>query len=119
MNELSPQIDPKLYQNKKVFDHEIVYEVTSQRDGLPFGIAIADIEQSVPHYHRKTVETYTGVQGELEVRVGEDTHVLRPGDVLQIPIGTIHSARSLGEDPARITVTTVPEWSVEDHFLAE
>lgn len=94
MKELIPLIDPKLYKNKKVFDHEIVYEVTTAEDGLPFGIAIADIEQSVPHYHRRTVETYTGVQGELEVKMGEDTHVLRPGDVLQIPVGTIHSARS-------------------------
>ena len=119
MRELIPPIDPRLYQNKKVFDHEIVYELTTQKDGLPFGIAIADIEQSVRHRHERTLETYTGVQGELEVTVGSDIHILHPGDILQIPIGVVHSARSLGEDPARITVTTVPEWSQEDHILVE
>ena len=119
MQELQPLISPSLYKNKKVFDHEIVYEITTQKDGLPFGIAIADIEQSAPHYHKKTVETYTGVQGDLEVKIGDEVHILHPGEVVQIPRGTVHSARSLGVDPARITVTTVPEWSAEDHFLVE
>lgn len=119
MKKLTPLIDSKLYKNKKEFEHEIVYEVTTGENGLPFGIAIADIEQSVPHFHKRTIEIYTGVQGELEVRLGEDTQILHPGDTIQIPIGVVHSARTLGEFPARVTVTSVPEWSAEDHFLAE
>ena len=51
----------------KVNPAEIVYEVTTIKSGLPFGIAIADIQQSEPHYHEVTIETYTVVQGDLEV----------------------------------------------------
>jgi len=119
MQELEPRIDEKLYQNKKVFEAEIVYEVTTQANGLPFGIAIADIRQSVPHFHKHTTETYTVVQGDLEVRLDGEKYRLDPGDVIKISPGVIHSARSLGGAPARITVTCIPEWSQEDHHIAE
>lgn len=117
MLELEEVIDATLYQNKKVFPTEIVYEVTTRKNKLPFGIAIADILQSIPHYHRVTHETYTVVQGELEVTLGVDKHLLRVGDVITIPPGAVHSARSTGSQPARITVTTIPEWSPEDHHV--
>ena len=52
MKDLDPTINPRLYQNRKSFAAERVYELTTARDGLPFGIAIADIEQSQPHVHR-------------------------------------------------------------------
>jgi mannose-6-phosphate isomerase-like protein (cupin superfamily) len=119
MQELEPRIDLSLYQNKKAFAAEIVYEVTTQANRLPFGIALADIKQSVPHFHKRTTETYTVVQGDLEVRLDGAKYTLRPGDVIKISPGVIHSARSLGETPARITVTSIPEWSQADYHRAE
>jgi mannose-6-phosphate isomerase-like protein (cupin superfamily) len=119
MHELEPHIDPSLYQNKKEFAAEIVYEVTTQANRLPFGIAFADIKQSVSHFHKRTTETYTVVQGDLEVRLDGEKYTLGPGDVIKISPGAIHSARSLGETPARITVTSIPEWSSEDYHVAE
>jgi hypothetical protein len=40
VKELEPTIDPNLYQNKKDRAAEIVYEVTTQQNRLPFGVAI-------------------------------------------------------------------------------
>ncbi len=123
MEELEPTIGEDLYQNKKVRPAEnpaeIVYELTTQRSGLPFGIAIADIQQSEAHFHKVTWETYAVVQGTLELYLDGDRHVLRPGDVKKIPLWVVHSARSLDKTPARITVTTIPEFSPEDYYLAE
>lgn len=116
MKNLEPDIHPNLYQNKKENTAEIVYEVTTKRNGLPFGIAVADIQQSEWHYHKLTIETYTVVQGKLEVSLGSEHYVLHPGDVIRIPPGVVHSARSLGEGPARITVTTIPEFSETDYY---
>jgi mannose-6-phosphate isomerase-like protein (cupin superfamily) len=116
MEELLPPIDESLYQNKKDFPAEIVYEITTLRNGLPFGLAIADILQSTPHFHKLTYETYTVVQGELEVNLGDEKHILRPGDAIEIPLNVVHSARSLGSSPARITVTTIPEFSPDDYY---
>ncbi len=109
-------IDESLYQNRKDFPAEIVYEITTLKNELPFGIAIADIMQSVPHFHKVTRETYTVVQGEIEVSLGSDRHRLTPGDAIQIPPNVVHSARSLGSSPARITVTTIPEFSPDDYY---
>jgi mannose-6-phosphate isomerase-like protein (cupin superfamily) len=118
MRNLEPTIDPRLYQNRKAFEAETVYEVTTARDGLPFGIAIADIEQSQPHVHRLTTETYTVVQGRIELALDEERIALHVGDVAVIRPGVVHSARSIGDDrPARITVTTIPEFSPDDYFL--
>jgi mannose-6-phosphate isomerase-like protein (cupin superfamily) len=117
MRNLEPTIDPRLYQNRKAFEAETVYEVTTARDGLPFGIAIADIEQSQPHVHRLTTETYTVVQGRIELALDEERIALHVGDVAVIRPGVVHSARSIGDEPARITVTTIPEFSPDDYFL--
>ena len=117
MEELAPKIERCLYQNKKVFSAETVYEVTTAEDGLPFGIAIADILQSTPHFHKLTAETYTVVQGTLEVSLDQNKYVLSPGDVIRIPPNVIHSARSLGSEPARIVVITLPEFSPDDYYV--
>jgi quercetin dioxygenase-like cupin family protein len=119
VKEREPTIDQSLHQNRKARAAEIVYEITTQQSGLPFGIAIADIQQSEPHFHKVTLETYTLVQGDLEVSLDGERHVLHPGDVIKIPLGVVHSARSLDKTPARITVTTIPEFSQEDYYLAE
>ena len=47
-----------------------------------------------------------------------EQHILHPGDVIKIPSGVVHSAGSLDETPSRITVTTIPEFSEEDHYFA-
>jgi mannose-6-phosphate isomerase-like protein (cupin superfamily) len=114
--DLEPTIDPRLYQNRKSFTAEVVYELTTARDGLPFGIAIADIEQSQPHVHRVTTETYTVVQGSIELALDDERLALHVGDVALIRPGVIHSARSIGDGhAARITVTTIPEFSPDDY----
>jgi quercetin dioxygenase-like cupin family protein len=119
MKELEPTIGQSLYQKRKAREAEIVYEITTQQSGLPFGIAIADIQQSEAHFHKVTLETYTVVQGDLEVSLDGERRVLHPGDVIKIPLGVVHSARSLDETPARITVTTIPEFTSKDYHLAE
>jgi quercetin dioxygenase-like cupin family protein len=116
MKELEPNINPSLYINMKANPAEIVYEITTNKNGLPFGIAIADIQQSEPHYHNVTIETYTVVQGNLEVRLNTESYILHPGDVIKILPGVTHSAKSLGETPARITITTIPEFSQNDYY---
>ena len=117
MKDLEPTIDPRLYQNRKAFEAETVYEVTTAQDGLPFGIAIADIKQSQPHVHRVTTETYTVVQGSIELALDDERIALHVGEVAVIHPGVVHSARSIGDDhAARITVTTIPEFSSDDYF---
>jgi quercetin dioxygenase-like cupin family protein len=119
MRKLEPDIDTSLYQNRIANPAEVVYALTTHKNALPFGVAIADIQQSEPHFHKVTTETYTVVQGHLEVSLDSEQHILHPGDVIKILPGVAHSARSLDETPARITVTTIPEWTHEDYYLVK
>jgi quercetin dioxygenase-like cupin family protein len=115
MKPLQPTVPDDLYRNRKGFDAETVYELTPG-SGLPFGIAIADIEQSAPHFHKLTIETYTVVQGTLELSLDGERLVLQTGDIARIAPGVVHSGRSIGDLAARITVTTIPEFSPADSY---
>jgi mannose-6-phosphate isomerase-like protein (cupin superfamily) len=119
MHALAPEIDQSLYQTRKESAAETVYEITTQRNNLPFGIAIADIEQSVPHFHRATIETYTIVQGAVELTLDDRRITLEVGDMARIDPFIVHSARSLGPEAARLTVTCIPEWSADDYHATD
>jgi mannose-6-phosphate isomerase-like protein (cupin superfamily) len=102
-------------------DHaETIFEVIEESADAGFGFAVADIVRSQRHYHRRTIETYTLISGELRVHLGDEVILLRsPGQVLTIPPNTPHWAESAGSRPARIAVFSMPAWTQDDHLLLE
>jgi len=40
--------------------------------------------------------------GEAEVVVGDETHRVRPGDVVIVPAGRVHGTRNVGTEPVRL-----------------
>ena len=88
-------------------------EMVAEFDGYR---AIAVIERSQPHFHRKTKETYKVFRGTLHVACGGRGYVLTPGDSLTIEPGNIHYACGAGE-PAWLEVLCEPAWTAEDHLL--
>jgi mannose-6-phosphate isomerase-like protein (cupin superfamily) len=118
-------LDPSLYRRKKVLPaeddpREVVFEATNHVPNLPWGVAYADIVESIRHVHHRTRETYVHVEGApLVVELDGEEHLLTVGDSLDIPVGVAHKARSRGPGPARVVVTTFPAWSAEDHHLLE
>jgi quercetin dioxygenase-like cupin family protein len=56
------------------------------------------------HRHVDAEEILFLIEGVLEHRVGEETYTLRAGDVLGVPRGVPHGARSVGEVDARMVV---------------
>jgi mannose-6-phosphate isomerase-like protein (cupin superfamily) len=97
---------------------EVVFEITTGKHRIGCGLAIADIQRSGKHVHRKTLETYTLVSGKLRVHLGNRVTVLEsPGQTVTIPLNTPHWAESLEATPARISVFTIPAWTKKDHIL--
>ena len=80
------------------------------------GRAVAVIERSLPHFHRKMTEVYRGLRGTLYVACGGRGYVLGPGDALTIEPGNVHFARGAGA-PAWIEVLSEPDWTPEDHLI--
>jgi len=64
--------------------------------------------EAPPHIHHREDETFYVLEGSVELRLGEVTYVVEPGDYIQVPRGTVHSLRNVGEHTARALVTFVP-----------
>ena len=98
---LLPEDDPK----------EVVVEIWSDEDE---SYAIAVIDRSEPHVHRKTFEMYEVEKGTLLVHVDNEVHRLEPGNKLFIKPGQVHWAEG---DATRVVVHTWPPWNQDDHIL--
>ncbi len=72
--------------------------------------------EAPPHIHHHEDETFYLIEGSLELRLGDDTLVARPGDYLKVPRGTVHAVRNVGEHRARALVTFVPA-GLEGFFM--
>jgi quercetin dioxygenase-like cupin family protein len=57
--------------------------------------------QTPLHRHTRYLEQFYVLEGEFTVWAGEQTAVLRPGDVFTIPAGTAHAVAVTGSGPAR------------------
>ena len=66
-------------------------------------LSIVDIEPHavVPTHSHPHEQTGTIMSGELEMTIGGETHLLKPGDTYIIPGHVEHSARA-GDAPARV-----------------
>ena len=75
--------------------------------------AIAIIEESDEHYHKKTKEIYFGIKGTTTVVVDSVEHKLREGESLTINPGQRHYATA---DKSWVKVTSTPPWDSNDFF---
>lgn len=73
---------------------------------LTVGIVVINPGMSNPeHHHPNCDETLLLLEGELVHSVGEESYTLRPGDLIHIPVGVRHKAKSTGQVPAKMVVT--------------
>lgn len=117
--DLIPEIPKNLYKFKVELSGETIYELVDTDSGIGWSAAIADVVESRPHKHLFTKETYTMLDGVLEVVVDDKKYTLHPGEVLSIPINAVHWAKSLTNQPARILVSCTPGWTQEDHIYTD
>jgi AraC family transcriptional activator of pobA len=50
------------------------------------------LNRNPAHYHPDTIEIFAVFRGHLDWTVGDETHLLRPGDILVIPPNVVHGA---------------------------
>ncbi len=115
INELS-----KKYPDKKIIKlpednpTEILCEIDPVANHPEKSVAIAIIDRSEPHYHKKAVETYKIIKGELTIFINNQEHKLKEGDRLTVKPGEIHHA--IG-DETWVEVYSELGWTQEDHIL--
>jgi quercetin dioxygenase-like cupin family protein len=105
------------YPGKRILDNlgEIVCETEPAAGPGARGVAIAVVDRSSPHFHKKTVETYKAMKGVLTVFKNGNPYEMREGDVLEIIPGEIHYATG---NETWVEAASVPGWSSDDSFPA-
>ncbi|MFC1663701.1 cupin domain-containing protein [Patescibacteria group bacterium] len=93
---------------------EIICEIDPATGHPEKGIAIAVIDKSEPHYHKKATEIYKVIKGDLTVFINNQQHKLKEGDSLTVKPGKIHYA--VGNE-TWVEVYSEPGWTKEDHIL--
>jgi quercetin dioxygenase-like cupin family protein len=66
-----------------------------------------------PHLHPSQSERFEVLEGEVELRLGREAVVARPGDVVVVEPGTPHRFRNTGGSPARFRCEVRPALQFE------
>ena len=61
-----------------------------------------------PHLHLREDEFFYVLDGEFEIRVGDERHTVAAGGFAFVPRGTVHNFRNVTDVPARILVGFTP-----------
>ena len=71
-----------------------------------------DIDGAQPHFHRRSTELYYVLAGEGTVTLDGTAHPVRPGSLIHIPPGVVHSAQGR----MRVLVVGIPDIAEDDYF---
>lgn len=71
------------------------------------------------HYHPRTEEIYYILYGTGQIKLGDETESVGPGDAIAIPPGTPHNITNTGEIPLRFLCCCAPAYEHEDTVLVE
>jgi len=83
------------------------------RDPAAWAHAV-DIDGAKPHFHKVATELYYVLRGSGTVTLDGVEHPVRPGSMVHIPPGVVHSAAG----DMRVLVVGIPDISDEDYFPA-
>ena len=110
------------YPNKKIIKlpednpTEILCEIDPAINHFKKSVAIAIIDKSESHYHKKATETYKVIKGILSIVIDGQKNKLEEGDSLSVKPRDIHYA--IG-DETWVEVYSKPGWVPEDHILVK
>ncbi|MFB3906283.1 MAG: cupin domain-containing protein [Acidobacteriota bacterium] len=62
-----------------------------------------------PHIHRREEESFYVLEGQLDIRVGNEVFQASAGDFAHTPRDTVHGFRNVGTDKARLLLIFSPE----------
>jgi mannose-6-phosphate isomerase-like protein (cupin superfamily) len=95
---------------------EIICEFDPKDEHPDFSFAVAVIDRSVPHHHRRTTEIYRVIKGELKLHVGHQEYVMYEGQEWTVLPGQVHWAEG---SATWVEVYCSPGYDPSDHILEE
>jgi mannose-6-phosphate isomerase-like protein (cupin superfamily) len=73
--------------------------------------------KNVAHIHKKYSEKFTAQQGNLGVKAGGKTIILKPGETFTVPIGTVHYFFNPGTEIIRFNIILAPGFEGFEYML--
>jgi mannose-6-phosphate isomerase-like protein (cupin superfamily) len=74
---------------------------------------------TTPHHHVETEEIYFILEGEADMRVGDQIRRVGPGDAIAISPGQIHQITNVGRTELRFLCMCAPAYEHDDTVLAK
>jgi len=105
-----------IIKNDEVAPTEVLCEIESTKEHPEYSLAIAVIDKSTPHYHKKLKEEYRIKRGELLLHVNDKVVHLKQGEKYTIFPNQIHWAEG---NETWIECYARPGWRLEDHILVK
>jgi len=102
--------------NEKGVTTEIICEIEPTQEHPEYSLAIAIIDSSTLHYHRRITEIYKVIKGNLTVFKKNKEFTLKNGEDLNIKPGEIHSTKG---NETWIECYSEPGWMIEDYINIE
>jgi mannose-6-phosphate isomerase-like protein (cupin superfamily) len=101
----STVLGPGEGESMTVFGNELTIKAGAEETGGAFCLvdyrAGPAFPGPPPHIHRETVDSFYVLEGELTVRLGDETLTLGPDSFVLVPPGTAHTFSNPGDAPAR------------------
>lgn len=91
--------------------------VITSKDGAPCSFHVTEIHVAERHYHERTTEVYSILEGTGKVELDGVWHDVRPGSVVLIPAGTKH--RIIADGLIKTVVVAVPPFDERDEVVCE
>ena len=106
----------KIILNDKKNPSEIICETEPSSKHPQYSAAIAVIDKTEAHYHKKAAEIYYVLKGSLNLYIDQKKYVLGPEEFRVIPPKTTHWAQG---KKTWVLVYSEPGWTKEDHYLTQ
>ncbi len=81
-------------------------------------VHVVRVTRGKPHFHRGYAEAYFVLGGRGRILLDGVEKALRPGAVVVVPAGTVHSLEAEGEEPLEFVIFGVPPVPIEDQRAA-
>lgn len=103
---------------------EILIKATGDETGGTFFLSESTIAPGFPgpppHRHERLVDMFYVLEGELTVRIGDETHQLRAGSFVCVPPGVVHTFSNTSDGTVRfLNFNTPAGWEKYMRDLAD
>lgn len=86
---------------KWVLGHKVTPHDTSGNYDLTYGKTAPGVPGPPPHLHHSLKEVFLVTEGEMEFMVNGTTRVVRAGESVDLPPGTVHTFSNNGDQPCK------------------